>query len=272
MKKITSKKLLNYGAMASALLGLTNANGQIIFTDIDDITLAPGDPAALIDLDGNSTVDFSALTLVTSSGDVAAAILPGMLYNFNSNAFIASTVYSSYNYPLNLTEGSIIDNTSPVGVSGTPGVLNFNSCAYSNSQFCNGVVDGYIGLVFKLEGNTHYGWVRVDISADVSQFTIKSYAYEATPDTAIEVGETLSLEDNTIEGFSSYIGVDNILTLNAKTPLEAITIHSLSGQEVLSQKLSNTTEAIDINALSSGIYITTVATNEKLQAFKIIKQ
>jgi len=87
---------------------------------------------------------------------------------------------------------------------------------------------------------------------------------------SIMAGETLSLEDNTIEGFSSFVS-DNILTLNSNTPLETVTIHSISGQEVISQKLSNTTETVDLNGLSTGVYIATVSVEGKLQAIKFIK-
>lgn len=268
MKKITSKKLLNYGAMSAAILGVANASGQIVFTDIDDVTMAPGDDAVLIDLDGNGSTDFSPENF-DAAGGAGAVIFPGVNGGVIATNGLIGTSSAGFTYPSNLAEGDVIDGTSPF-ILGDRGDLNFYSCAYSNSQFCGGVTDGYIGLVFDLDGNTHYGWVRVDVSADATAYTVKSFAYNSVADEAIMAGQTLSLEDNTIEGFSSFVS-DNVLTLNARTPLESVTIHNITGQEIISQKLSNTIETIDLNGLSTGVYIATVAVEGKLQAIKFVK-
>jgi hypothetical protein len=258
MKKITSKKLLNYGAMSAALLAGANASGQIIFTDIADVDVtATG--ALEIDLNEDGIVDF-----IASAGATAAVI-----FAEDTNAFVGFSA-GSYNYASNLAQDAIIDATSPLSPDGGRVDLNFNGCAYDNSQFCGGVTDGYAGLVFKLSGNTHYGWMRLDLSADGSGFIVKSYAFNSVPDEAITAGQTLSLEDNKIEGFSSYVSND-VLTLNARIPMESLTIHNISGQELISRKLSNSTELIDLSALSTGVYIATVSVEGKLHAITFVR-
>lgn len=270
MKKITSKKLLNYGAMTAAILGVANANGQIVFTDIDDVTMAPGDDAVTVDLTENGTIDFSFENFDAGNG-AGAVVFPGINGSTNSNAFVGFA-NGNFQYPSNLVEGDVIDASSTTTAAGSRADLNFYSCAYSGSQFCGGVTDGYVGLVFQFNGNTHYGWAQIDLSADATAYTVKSYAFDATPDTAIAAGDqgTLSTEDNRIEGFSSFVK-GNVLTLNSITPMESLSIHGMTGQELISRKLSNTSEVIDLSELSTGVYIATVGVEGKFQAIKFVK-
>jgi hypothetical protein len=268
MKKITSKKLLNYGAMSAAILGVASANGQIVFTDIDDVAMSPGDPAVNIDFDENGSIDFS-LQNFDATGGAGAVIFPGVNGSTVSNSFVGFA-NGNFQYPSNLAEGDVIDATASTTAAATRADLNFYSCAYSGSQFCGGNTDAYIGLVFNLDGASHYGWVKIDLTADATTYTVKSYAFNSVAGEAISAGQTLSLEDNKIEGFSSYVSND-VLTLNARTPMESLTIHNISGQELISRKLSNSTELIDLSALSTGVYIATVSVEGKLQAIKFVR-
>ncbi|WP_299763579.1 T9SS type A sorting domain-containing protein [uncultured Dokdonia sp.] len=261
MKKITSKKLLNYGAMSVALMGIADASGQIVYTDIDpDQAMGPASESFMVDLNGDGTNDFD-FQIFNSAGAV--------MYALSSNGFVGFTA-SGYNYGSNLTEGTVIDAAASF-VTAARADNNFNSCNYPNSQWCGGVTDGYMGLSINVGGETFYGWARLDIIAAGNEMTIKDFAFNSVAGESIMAGEgALSLEDNTIEGFSSFVS-DNVLTLNARTPLEAVTIHSISGQKVISQKLSNTTETVNLNGLSTGVYIATVAVEGKLQAIKFVK-
>lgn len=270
MKKITSKKLLNYGAMSAALMGVAGASGQIMYTDIDDVTLTPGTDTVDIDLLGTGAIDFQA-QVFDGAGGAGAVIFPGENGNVNANNGLIGTSSAGFTYPSNLVEGDVIDGASPV-ILGDRGDLNFYSCAYSNSQFCGGVTDGYIGLVFDLNGDTHYGWVRVDLSADATSYTVKDYALNLTPDEAIAAGqETLSLEDNSIEGFSSFVA-DNILNVRANSVIENISIHNIAGQKVISQKVLDISSTVNLNNLTTGVYIATIAVEGKQQAIKIVKK
>lgn len=261
MKKTISKKLLNYSAMSAAILAGANASGQIVFTDLDpDQTLGPASESFMIDLNEDGTNDFD-FQIFNSAGTV--------LFALDANGFVGFVGPSAYNYPSNLAEGTVIDGTSPV-LTSVRGDLNFNSCYYPSSQFCDGA-DGFVGLVLDVSGETFYGWARINVSTPGNELTIQEYAYNSVAGESIMVGQTtLALEDNTIEGFSSFVS-DNVLTLNANTPLETVTIHSITGQEVISQKLSNTTATVDLNGLSTGVYIATVGVEGKLQAIKFVK-
>lgn len=51
-----------------------------------------------------------------------------------------------------------------------------------------GKYDRYIGLRITINGQMHFGWVRMEVT-NVTQWTIKDYAYNATPDSPILAGQ-----------------------------------------------------------------------------------
>ena len=50
-------------------------------------------------------------------------------------------------------------------------------------------IDKYLGLRFFIKGQPHYGWARLDITS-FTQWVIKDYAYNATPNKPILAGQT----------------------------------------------------------------------------------
>ena len=102
---------------------------------------------------------------------------------------------------------------------------------------------------------------------------VKGYAFNLTPDTVIEAGDegVLSLQDEYFNDFNYYIDTNSQLVLNASTSLENIQLYNLPGQQVISKKLSNTNETINIASLDTGIYIAKVSIQGKSKSFKIVK-
>ena len=83
-------------------------------------------------------------------------------------------------------------------------------------------------------------------------------------------GSGLGITDNPFENFN-YALNNNQLTLQASNPLENIRLFNLLGQQVLTKKLSNTDETLNINTLDAGIYIAKVTIQGNIKTFKIIK-
>ena len=67
-------------------------------------------------------------------------------------------------------------------------ITNTFTTQYSTGNF-GGQGDKFIGVKFNIDGNTHYGWIRVQVSANANQLILKDYAYEATPETEIITGQ-----------------------------------------------------------------------------------
>jgi len=83
-------------------------------------------------------------------------------------------------------------------------------------------------------------------------------------------GNILGIEDNLFNNFNHYI-TNNNLVMSASSSLENIQLYNLLGQEVISKKLSNTNETINIESLDTGIYIAKVSIQGKSKSFKIVK-
>jgi hypothetical protein len=235
------------------MAGVADASGQIVFTDVDpDFVGGVGDSFA-IDFDGDGTDD---VTIIQTNIFVRA--------NASADGGVNGQTANGYQYAYNIASGAVVDSNLAF-ISGAD--LCYGP-GYSNS-FCFASPDGFIGVQFDISGATHFGWVALS-AVDSNNFTVTEFAYEATPDTGIPVGEPLSIADNVIEGLSTYVSND-VLTIDARQPLESITINNLAGQEVLSQRLSNTTESVNLSALSTGLYIATVETEGTVQAIKFVK-
>lgn len=283
MKKNTSKKMMNYGAMSAAILATAAASGQVLYTDIDDVTIDETGGTVEIDLNQDAVIDFvinmglpaGGVSFTTRAGDGTAA--PTDPPTTNVNGAFVGVAAGGFQYPALLALDDVVDNTGDTTDPGARGDLNFYGCAYDNSQFCGNVTDGYIGLIFDFNGNTHFGWVQLDsnIAAGpgtaAGTATVKGYALELTPNTAILAGDTaLSIEDVAFENFN-YSVANQALTMSSKTAMQNVTIFSITGQQVINKNLSSTNESIELSNLNNGIYIATVTVDGKAKSFKFVK-
>jgi hypothetical protein len=74
------------------------------------------------------------------------------------------------------------------------------SCWPGDSRWCN-VTNQYLGLSFKIHGQTHYGWARLSVYNQIRQIsaTLTGYAYETIPNKAIVAGQTKGPDDISVE-------------------------------------------------------------------------
>tara|TARA_R100000306_G_scaffold665_1_gene1512 strand:+ start:57130 stop:57945 length:816 start_codon:yes stop_codon:yes gene_type:complete len=271
MKKNTSKelskRLLRYGALSAAVLGVANASGQVVYTDVD--------PDAVLDLADTFSIDFvgdGTERVQISNPDGLAGGRAALAFPSSGGAFVGFTS-GGFEYPSLLADGDVIDGTT-LTTDGVRGDLNYYGCAYSNSQWCDDVTDGYLGVKFTFDGNTHYGWVRMDTDVGGDDLiTVKGFAFESTPNTPIEAGDegSLGLGDQAFNNFN-YFTDANTLTLSAATAMENVTIHNIAGQKVVASALNTNSERVDISSLSSGVYIATVTIEGSRKTIKFIKK
>ncbi|WP_432412874.1 T9SS type A sorting domain-containing protein [Rasiella sp. SM2506] len=265
MSKITKnnfgKKLAKYGALSLAIAGVADATGQVVYTDVDpDFVGGMGDSFA-IDFNADGTDDIQVLQSNNGNYELVQA-LPAA-----GNGVIAAS-NAGYLYASNLADGTAIDGSGAFGSFGS-------FCAgpgYTGSQFC-GTGVGLIGVQFDAAGNTHYGWVRVDI-ADSSNFTVLGYAFESTPDTAIAAGDEgspLGVNEQAFANFDFFVSNEQ-LNLSAANAMNNVTVFSILGQQVVNQKLSGTNETVNVSALSTGIYVAKVSIDGAVKTIKFAKK
>jgi len=265
MKKNTKtnfgKKLARYSALSLAIAGVADATGQVTYTDVEpDFVGGMGDDFA-IDFDGDGNDDI--LVLQSNNGNYELVQANGSVGSAGIARFDAG---NNYTYASNIIEGDIIDDNLTFASFGS-------ACAgvgYSGSQFC-GTGEGYVGVEFNAGGNTHYGWVRIDV-ADSSNFIVLDYAFEATPNTEIEAGDqgTLGNNDNSLNGFAHFV-TEGQLNLKANTAMNSVAIFDITGKQVISQNLTSTNAQVNLAGLNTGVYIAKVSIEGSEESFKFVK-
>jgi hypothetical protein len=261
MKKTTqnnfSNRLLKYGALSAAIAGVADANGQVVYTDIADVTIDGTSPSYALDLDNDASGEYLLRVQPNSSGggaptDPAAFVFPATGTAYNANGIVGASI-SSYQYPSNLSSGQVISSGNTLMAGSARGDMNWNSCAYPNSQFCGGT-DAFMGFHFQIGGNTHYGWARVQVAANPLSMIIKDYAYNATAGASIAAGQTLGVVEDKLSNIK-IVTANNTIALHNLPSQSTYKLFSVTGQVTMQGATNNDSYIIEANTLSSGIYI-----------------
>jgi len=265
MKKITSqklsKRLVKYGALSVAIAGVADASGQIIYTDIADV--GGGGVLYQIDLNNDAIPDFAVrhFNSLTSSSSSTYNILACAPSNSGASDAVLG-VGGAFVYPFDLSSGAVISNSATSWNNDGFQTMNYNSCAYGGSNWCANEGDKYLGLKFTIlngpgpgDDTVHYGWARIEVGATSSDWLIKDYAYNTTPDEAITAGQmVLGLEDNTLNKIKIVALNKSIAMFNLPQQTN-YRLFSLTGQSVLNGNIENSTHVIEANTLATGVYI-----------------
>jgi len=188
-------KLKGYSLFAGSLLASSVVNAQVIYTDvIPDVQLGGAAPASYpdfqteaLDLNNDGMFDFKVTLNFYGTNTQAAG------YSFIEK--IDGDYFAAYNRVTTYTIEYVpwgfeleCDDSIPIGINNG---YHFAYFAYQAGAIgyynWDNVVDGYVGLKFKVGNNIHYGWLRVDVNTmgAMPVIVIKDYAYEATPNQKI---------------------------------------------------------------------------------------
>jgi hypothetical protein len=271
MKKITknnlSKKVARYSALSLAIAGVADASGQVNYTDVDpDIDATASGDEFFVDLDNDGTNEIRILVGTFNGNDFTA------MDNMSDalSGLILRQMVGNYNYAINLAEGAII--SSGAGEFGATGSLCYLDGIADT--FCgdgNSTPDGFAGVSFVLDGNTHYGWVGLE-NVTASSFRITEYAYEESAGILIEAGDRgniAGVDDNTFESFEYFVDSNKNLNLSANFSIDRIVMHNILGQQVVDRTLRSKNGSIDVSSLKSGIYVITASIDDAAKSFKI---
>lgn len=254
------KKLLI--TAVTLVTGITTS-AQIIYTDVNpDIVYAgTGTINWDIDLDNNDYTDFF---LETSEVNDPSGLIELFAIEPNTGNSAKAITTGSGNFTAALLGGNDIGGITDFIATQTTIFLRAGGTIPPQVQW-NNVTDRYLGLKFTIGSNTHYGWARLSTNGD--NWTLKDYAYESTPDVAIDAGqmpETTSL--NGEMDLSSNVKFLNLgsdaISVQFQSEMTDCTIDlvTVAGQQVASINVSSDLETIDVSALPSGLYLINVRT------------
>ena len=266
-----NKKLKSYSALAGSLaLISTQTDAQVIYTDVNpDSTTAIGGSYFNLDLDNGGVFDFAFNLNIGSSSSYTSqqvAVTPA-----GANGVAGDTV-GAYVYPFALNSGDTIKSTLQFNFGSSQSMASYFGSGSSYGNFL-GQTNKFIGLQFYIGAQLHYGWARFDVDATASQFTIKDYAYNATPNASILAGEMpLGVEENAALANTTIYSSDKtifIQFLSDKLIQSDVKVSNAIGQVIFQGNLNDKENKINMAEANSGIYFVTITQNNIVYTKKV---
>jgi len=176
--------------LAVGLLALVwPAEAEIVYTPAN-ITIGPNSSYNL-DVSGDGVTDF---TVATKYSDFKCGSEYKGIHTYHLSVFetpaSGNGAEGKGNRPANLINGDQIGPSQKF--SKVKGIMAYwdvpcpPAPVSSGGNWLNS--SGYLGLSFQIEGQTYYGWASLTVGEDTA--TLTGYAYENTPGTPINAGQT----------------------------------------------------------------------------------
>ena len=186
-------KLLNGYALAASASGVgiiacaAPLHAEIIYTPAN-VSLFTGGPVYDLDLNGDGVTDFEFRDL--------------RLFGTGAYLYVKgnSVMISLGQFPYALAAGARVGSGRRFAPGNHPnGRVIENVNQSSSIGYWGNVANHYIGLKFQINGQTHYGWVRMSIQVKVQQppslkVRITGYAYETVPNKGLLAGQTMDAD------------------------------------------------------------------------------
>ncbi len=280
IKNVLNNKLKSYSALAGSVLAVAgSADAQIIYTDVNPDTLMNSTLGSLItydvDFDNNGITDMSVGTYAYAYGG------SNLNYSFNflsPDAVSAAigTIDANYSLPTPtpLASGVFVDPASVnwLDTTASGGTTQFNAATFMGTTLLgtfNTGADAYIGARFLIGANTHYGWIRINVSADCSTTTVKDFAYKAVPNTGLNTGETgLGINEILSSTWSAAVNGKNIIVKSENDA--AVTIIDVTGREIATGNVENGIATIALPDASTGLYLVRMQQGTSTGSKKVI--
>ena len=174
---------MKFLATFTTLILITLAlQATIVYTNVDpDATVNPSDPDYNIDMDNDGTEEFAVQNYVDG-----VTVFDIFLACSNNNADVVASDLGGGLFGIDVLSGATsIDPSSVFTGLANPSYPNIRSETYLDWQ---GQTLKFIGVKFDIGGNTHYGWIRISLSAS-DVLVVVDYAYNDIPNTGISAGD-----------------------------------------------------------------------------------
>ena len=231
LEKFLDQKMGAYSAAAAAALlaGGASAQAGLVKTDVNIVLTGPSSSHS-IDLDNYGGIDVT-INLNTSNFSTNNGPFTFTSGGYAYGGFMSNrgTMNSLWATALGIVGGGSADalgasvNVGANNVGSGSQLLGYKFASFGQSSFWYGThtsasnvtrtfstqfgpysgstLQGnflgqsgkYLGVSFLIEGETHYGWVQIDVNDDATQATINGYAYQDIAGTGAHTPEPGSL-------------------------------------------------------------------------------
>ena len=274
MKKGIQKKLNAYAAAAGTIALAGAADAQIAYTDINPDTIIHDSLVFNLDFDNNGQPELRFETVMStgSSYDVNLALV-NVTGNAN-NAILGSLYAANYPFPFAMNNGDSISGTNTNWRAATVNSgIQYLGVVYGSNTYANflGVSDKYIGVRFMIGSNTHYGWVRLSVTANADSITIKDYAYEVLPGVGLTAGQLTGIHTpQANSNISIFSSANTVVVNNAEFEKGGLVrIVNTLGETVYESSVNEATMRISLEGKATGIYFVEVVTGDMRTTKKV---
>ncbi len=163
---------------AGLLLGAVPAEAAIQYSGLQNQNVNATQNSFKVNFDGAGDPDFT-FRLFSSSSQLLSA--------FQGTA-PAGQVIKNNGQPANLISNYAVSSQRVFAAVSSEELALGNSSVYDPGNFLN--QQGYLGVTFQLNGNTHYGWIQYKANVDATVGTVIDWAYEDIPGAVIKTGDT----------------------------------------------------------------------------------
>jgi hypothetical protein len=196
-------RLARYALAGGALLGWPAAShANIIYSGTQNVAFNAGTPAAV---NFNPLVD--AITDVTFSAS-STGVFPAITSSVSATPAASNAIRLG---PLSLGDPITMANTTDT----TGGMLVSKvGFAPSTGPWASQATPAYIGLRFTASGQDYLGWAQLSVNVAGPNGTVIDWAYQDTPETSINAGQTAVPEPSSLALFA--LGAAGILAVRRR--------------------------------------------------------
>ena len=271
---INESRLARFSAVAGAVLTSSAVNSQIVYTNVDpDIIIDTASGQYNLDFNADAMIDVTLnvmnvmefTSISTSTSAVYAGSLAVVTPGIGAGVVSAILGSSSSSYVTAMNNGDLIGTAAVFGGSSMAALaiditITSSSSSYqiSNGAFL-GVTDKFLGVKFLIGTNTHYGWARLDVSANADTIRLKDYAYNVAADSPILAGQTLGLDAISVENKVTIKTTLDNATINVTPDLIGgrVVMFNIAGQEIKVVQITDLNTEILYEGVETGIYTIT---------------
>ncbi len=271
---INESRLARFSAVAGAVLASSAVNSQIVYTNVDpDIIIDTASGQYNLDFNADAMIDVTLnvmnvmefTSISTSTSAVYAGSLAVVTPGIGAGVVSIMLGSSSSSYVTAMNNGDLIGTAAVFGGSSMAALavditITSSSSSYqiSNGAFL-GVNDKFLGVKFLIGTNTHYGWARLDVSANADTIRLKDYAYNVAADSPILAGQTLGLDAISVENKVTIKTTLDNATINVTPDLIGgrVVMFNIAGQEIKVVQITDVNTEILYEGVETGIYTIT---------------
>ena len=258
-KSTLKNKLKSYSALSGALLLASNAAdaGCVVYTDINpDQSFSGNGVFKAIDLNNDGVFDARVSMTTSSTSYIYYSWWGGQQLRRRSSTRVnaagiapagvagpGSYSASAFNFGANINAAPNWNNNWS-GYKRMAFAQTSNGWSYSGGPWLN-ATDKYLGVRFPIAGQTHFGWVRMDVDIPNSTFVVKDYAHNADTNTisyagvvppcltSIEIPALVYTENDPATQITGSISLTNQLVPNMDSARVQIVNNYFPAEDVL---------------------------------------